>query len=45
MLQVKVQAIKDKNLLPEKWTLAELNTMLQWYKNPNNTAMPMKKGD
>jgi len=45
VLQVKVQAIKDKNLPPEKWTVSELNTMLQWYKSPSNTAMPSKKAD
>jgi hypothetical protein len=45
VLQVKVQAIKDKNLPPKKWTVSELNTMLQWYKSPSNTAMPSKKAD
>jgi hypothetical protein len=45
ILRVKVQGIKDKNLPPEKWTVSELNTMLQWYKNPNDTAMPTKKAE
>ena len=40
-----MQGIKDKNLPPEKWTVSELNTMLQWYKNPNDTAMPTKKAE
>jgi hypothetical protein len=45
MLKVKVQVIKDKNLPPEKWTVAELNTMLQWYKNLSDTTMPTKKAE
>jgi hypothetical protein len=45
MLQVKVQGIKDRNLPLEKWTVAELHTMLHWYKNLNNTTMPMKKAE
>jgi hypothetical protein len=44
-LRAKVQDIRDKNLPPEKWTVSELNTMLQWYKNPSDTAMPSKKSD
>jgi hypothetical protein len=45
MLKEKVQVIKDKNLPLEKWTVAELNTVLQWYKNPSDTAMPKKKAE
>ena len=30
VLLAKVQAIREKNLLPEKWMLTELNTMMQW---------------
>jgi hypothetical protein len=45
MLKVKVQVIKNKNLPLEKWTVAELNTMLQWYKDPSDTAMPTKKAE
>jgi hypothetical protein len=45
LLKEKVQVIKDKNLPPEKWTVPELNTMLQWYKNPSDTAMPTKKAE
>jgi hypothetical protein len=45
VLQAKVTAIREKNLPPEKWTVAELNTMLQWYKRPDNAAMPNKKAD
>jgi hypothetical protein len=41
----KVEAIRTKNLPPEKWTSAELNTMIQWYKRPNDSAMPPKKCD
>jgi hypothetical protein len=41
----KVEAIRTKNLPPEKWTSAELNTMIQWYKGPNDSAMPPKKCD
>jgi hypothetical protein len=41
----KVEAIRQKNLPPEKWTSGELNTMLQWFKRPSDTAMPNKKSD
>jgi hypothetical protein len=41
----KVEAIRQKNLPPEKWTSGELNTMLQWFKRPLDTAMPNKKSD
>ncbi len=41
----KVIAIRNKNLPPEKWTSTELNTMIQWYKRPDNSAMPTKKPD
>ena len=41
----KVEAIRNKNLPPEKWTSAELNTMIQWYKRPSDGAMPPKKCD
>ena len=44
-LKVEVQAVREKNLPPEKWTIAELNSMLQWYKNGTNTAMPTKKAE
>jgi len=44
-LQAKVSAIREKNLPPEKWSVADLNTMLQWYKNNSDTAMPTKKVD
>ncbi len=40
-----MQGIKDKNLPPEKRTVSELNAMLQWYKNPNDTAAPTKKAE
>jgi hypothetical protein len=40
----KVEVIRTKKP-PEKWTSAELNTMLQWYKCPNDSAMPPKKCD
>jgi hypothetical protein len=44
-LEAKVKAIREKNLPPEKWSVADLNAMLQWYKNPSNTAVPTKKAD
>jgi hypothetical protein len=44
-LCIKVEAIRNKNLPPEKWTSAELNTMIQWFKRPDDTAMPPKKKD
>jgi hypothetical protein len=44
-LLYKVETIRMKNLPPEKWASAELNTMIQWYKCPNNSTMPPKKCD
>jgi len=44
-LEAKVKAIREKNLPPDKWSVADINTMLQWYKNPSDTAMPTKKAD
>ncbi len=44
-LHIKVEAIRNKYLPPEKWTSAELNTMIQWFKHPDDTAMPPKKTD
>ena len=44
-LKVKVQAIREKNLPPEQWTVAQLNTMIQWHKRPEDAAMPSKKGE
>ncbi len=44
-LLAKVEAIRAKNLPPEKWTNSELNTMIQWFKRPNDTAMPTKKAE
>jgi hypothetical protein len=44
-LRVKVQAVREKNLPAEKWTIAELNSMLQWYKHGTDTAMPTKKAE
>jgi hypothetical protein len=44
-LQVKVQAIRSKNLPAEKWSSAELNTMIQWHKRPDDAAMPSKKAE
>jgi hypothetical protein len=41
----KVNAIRTKNSPPEKWTSSELNTMIQWYKFPDDAAMPSKKID
>jgi hypothetical protein len=45
ILKVKVQAIREKNLPPEQWTVAQLNTMIQWHKRPEDAAMPSKKGE
>lgn len=44
-LLVQVQAIKDKNLPPEKWTSTQLHTMIQWYRHPEDAAIPSKKAD
>jgi hypothetical protein len=44
-LFVKVQAIRAKNLPAEKRTTAELNTMIQWHKRPDDSAMPSKKAE
>jgi hypothetical protein len=44
-LRVKVQAMREKNLPPEKCTVAQLNTMIQWHKHPEDAAMPNKKGE
>jgi hypothetical protein len=41
----KVDAIRTKNSPPEKWTCSELNTMIQWYKRPDDAAMPSQKND
>ncbi len=38
-----MQAIREKNLLPEQWMVAQLNTMIQWHKRPEDEAMPSKK--
>jgi len=45
VLQAKLQAIREKNLPPEKWTVSELNKMMQWYKQPEDGVMPSKKAD
>ncbi len=45
ILKVKVQAIRAKNLPAEKWTSSELNTMIQWHKQPDDAAMPSKKAE
>ena len=44
-LLVKVEAIRMKNLPPEKWTSSDLGMMIQWYKRPTDEAMPSKKAD
>jgi hypothetical protein len=36
-LQVKVQAIKDKTLPQENWTVSKIKAMLQWYKPTKKT--------
>jgi hypothetical protein len=41
-LHVQVQAIREKNIPPEKWTVAQLNTMIQWHRRPEDAAMPNK---
>ncbi len=45
ILFVKVQAIRAKNLPADKWTIAKLNTMIQWHKHPEDSAMPNKKAE
>jgi hypothetical protein len=45
MFQAKVQGIEDKYLPLEKWTVAEHNTVLQWYKNTNDIVIPKKKAE
>jgi hypothetical protein len=45
VLQSKVQAIREKNLPHEKWMVSEVNTMMQWYKQPEDGDMPSKKAD
>ncbi len=45
VLLAKVGAIRAKNLPPEKRTNSELNTMIQWFKHPNGTAMPTMKAE
>jgi hypothetical protein len=40
-----VQAIKEKNLPPEQWMVAQVNTIIQWHKQPEDAAMPTKKGE
>jgi hypothetical protein len=44
-LFVKVQAIRAKNLPADRWTTSELNTMIQWHKRPDDSAMPSKKAE
>jgi hypothetical protein len=44
-LQAKVSAIREKNLPLEKWSVTDLNSMLQWFKDPGDSAMPAKKSD
>ncbi len=44
-LLVQVQAIKDKNLPPEKWTSTQFHTMIKWYRRPEDAAIPSKKAD
>ena len=36
---------REKNLPPEKWMVSGLNTMMQWYKRPEDGAMLSKKAD
>ncbi len=45
MLFVKVQAIRAKNLPADKWTTAELNTMIQCHQRPEDSVMPSKKAE
>lgn len=44
-LLLQVQALKDKNILPEEWTVPQLHLMLKWYKLPEDAAVPKRKGD
>ena len=40
-----MQAIRAKNLPADRWTASELNTMIQWHKRPDDSAMPSKKAE
>ena len=42
-LKILVDAIKANNLPPEKWTSKQLNTMLKWYKQYGDQALPKCK--
>jgi hypothetical protein len=42
-LKILVDAIKANNLPPEKWTSKQLNTMLKWYKQDGDPALPKCK--
>jgi hypothetical protein len=35
--------MRSKNLPAEKWTSAELSTMIHWHKQPYDAAIPSKK--
>jgi hypothetical protein len=41
--KILVDAIKANNLPPEKWTSKQLNTMLKWYKQDGDPALPKCK--
>ncbi len=44
-LKAKVDAIKQSNLPPERWTSVQLKTMLKWLKRNGDTKLPTKKDD
>jgi len=39
----KVQAIRQKNLLPMQWDRKDLGTMVSWFKRPGDKALPGNK--
>jgi hypothetical protein len=45
VLLVNVQAIRLNNLPADTWTSSELNTMIQWHKQPDDAVMPSIKAD
>jgi hypothetical protein len=42
-LLAKVTAVRALNKPPEKWSAAQLHTMVKWYKCDDDNAIPSKK--
>jgi len=40
-----VDALKNKSISPEAWTVPQLNLMLRWYRRPEDAPLPTKKAE